>query len=282
MPEMRYMEDLRNDYVYLVNWLARTGQRITSRGLATREQTGVTLVFQAHARTMLPLGTGRGVSTKLAAVEALQLLAGEARSDLIKLAAPKFGDVLVDPSNPDFGAYGPRLAQRLSGAYTLLKKDPTTRRAVATIWEPRDLMHNGDRPCTLSLQFLLRNDLLELHVTMRSQDVWLGLCFDAFMFAQVQHTIARRLGVDVGCYVHHVGSLHLYETDVDAALNKMSTTTKPRPELPIGIITPRGTSATVVARRLLAHTPTARDRELNPWYCRQMDDLYALTLRKTS
>lgn len=282
MPDLRHMVDLRNDYVFLTNWLARTGASVTSRKLATREHTGVTLVFPANARVLLPIGVGRGVNTKLAAVEALQLLAGEARADLIKLAAPKFDDVLVDPANPDFGAYGPRLAHRLSGVYTLLKKDPTTRRAVATIWEPRDLMHDGDRPCTLTLQFLLRNNELELHVTMRSQDVWLGLCYDAFMFAQVQHTLARRLNVSVGCYVHHVGSLHIYESNLDAALARLSTTGKPAPELPTGVVAPRGTSATVTARRLLAHEPTARDRELNPWYCQQMDALYEAALRKTS
>lgn len=277
MPDTRYMEDLRNDYVYLVNWLARTGRRVESRGLATREQTGVTLVFPPHARTLLPVGVGRGVNTRLAAVEALQLLAGEAHADLVVRAAPNFEDVLVDPSSRDYGAYGPRLADRLSGCYTLLRQDPSTRRAVATIWEPRDLLHDGDRPCTLSLQFLLRDDQLELHVTMRSQDVWLGLCYDGFMFAQAQHTLARRLGVDVGCYVHHVGSLHLYESNIDTAIAKLGTTGKPRPELPTGVVAPDGTTATLVARRFLANSASDAERELNPWYARQVDALYDLT-----
>jgi thymidylate synthase len=280
VAELRYMEDLRNDYVFLVNWLARTGSRVESRGLATREQTGVTLVFPAHSRTFLPIGIGRGVNTKLAAIEALQLLSGEARSDLVKLAAPNFEDVLVDPSNRDYGAYGPRIADRLSGVYTLLKRDSTTRRAVATIWEPRDLLHNGDRPCTLSLQFLLRDDRLEMHVTMRSQDVWLGLCYDGFMFTQAQHTLARRLDVEVGTYVHHVGSLHLYESNIESAIARLLTTSKPAPELPTGVVAPDGTTATLVAKRFLTNSASGAERESNPWYQRQIENLYADALRQ--
>lgn len=280
------MADLRNDYVFLLGWLARTGQRVESRGLATRELTGVTLVFPGRTaddgRPMLPVDVGRRANTKLAALEALQLVAGEARSDLIKLAAPQFDDVLVKPDDPDYGAYGPRLAQRLSHVYTLLKRDPTTRRAVATIWEPRDLLHDGDRPCTLSMQFLIRQDLLEMHVTMRSQDAWLGLTYDGFMFTQVQETLATRLGVGVGEYVHHVGSFHVYERDVPRALEDLQTSAKLPPALPHGVLAPADTTSTMVARRLLTNAASARERRLNPWYARQLERLYADALKVAS
>lgn len=274
MPDLRYMQDLRNDYVYLVHWLVRTGSKVTSRDIATREQTGVTLVFPGGT-TMLPIGTGRAVNLKLAAIESLQLQSGLARSDLVELVAPRYNDVFVDPINRDYGAYGPRLAERLSGCFQLLQRDPTTRRAIATIWEPRDLLHDGDRPCTLSLQFLLRNDLLELHVTMRSQDVWLGLTYDGFMFTQAQQTLARRLNVGVGQYVHHVGSMHVYEADVDRVLDKLKTTGKSRPQLPDGIFAPPGATATQVAGRLLSNEATAEEQACNPWYQRQIVAAYA-------
>jgi thymidylate synthase len=287
MPDLRYMADLRNDYVFLVGWLARTGQRVESRGLATRELTGITLVFPGRtdavlARPMLPVDVGRRTNTKLAALEALQLVAGEARSDLLKLAAPQFDDVLVKPDDPDYGAYGPRLVKQLSQAYTLLKRDPSTRRAVATIWEPRDLVHDGDRPCTLTFQFLIRNDVLELHVNMRSQDVWLGLTYDAFMFTQIQETLAARLGVGVGSYVHHVGSFHIYERDVERALTDLQTSAKLPPELPHGVIAPPDTTSTMVARRFLNNAASRAEKKLNPWYAQQIERLYADALKKAS
>lgn len=267
------MIDLRNDYVYLLNWLTRDGQRVTSRGLATREVTGVTLRFAYGPSTMLPIGTNRGVNLRLAAVEALQLLSGLDKSNLIAKAAPGFVDVLVDPTNPAYGAYGPRLARQLPALVELLRADPTTRRAVLTIWETRDLTHTGDRPCTLTLQFLVRNSALELHVNMRSQDAWLGLTYDAFMFTQVQHTVAALLGVAAGQYVHHVGSLHVYESDLDAIAN-LVTTARPAPRLPRGV---NGTDPFVTATRLLDHTLDVDDAEAlnNPWYVEQIGRLYA-------
>lgn len=283
MPETRFMSDLQNDYVFLVNWLCRTGRHVESRDLGTREVTGVTLVFPARTATdtrpMLPVGVGRKANTKLAALEALQLVAGEARSDLLKLAAPDFADVLVKPDDPDYGAYGPRLSRQLSQAFTLLRRDPTTRRAVVVIWEPRDLVHDGDRPCTLSMQFLIRDELLEMHVTMRSQDVWLGLTYDGFMFTQVQETLAERLQVGVGAYVHHVGSMHIYDRDVDRAMAELETSGKSKPLLPRGVRAPKDTTSTMVARRLLTNSASNAERRLNPWYQRQIDRLYTDALR---
>lgn len=274
MPNMRYMTNMQNDYVDLVWWLRDTGEPIESRGLRTREQTGVTLVFPSYRRQLLPIGVGRRVNSRLAAIESLQLLGGVARSDLIRLAAPGFEGVLVAPDNPDYGAYGPRLADRLRDVVRLLTDDPASRRAVATIWEPRDLMHEGDRPCTLSLQFLIRRDKLELHVTMRSQDVWLGLTFDAFVFSQIQETLARLLEVDVGTYVHHVASMHLYDSDVykTGTLHYNSEAGELVAQLPRGVIANRLLSETVAetAQRMMDKVFVEEDLRINPWYVEQM------------
>lgn len=274
---MRYMTNMQNDYVDLVRWLRDTGDSVESRGLHTREQTGVTLVFPSYRRQLLPVGVGRRVNARLAAVESLQLLGGVARSDLIRLAAPSFEDVLVAPDNPDYGAYGPRLADRLRDVVQLLTDDRASRRAVATIWEPRDLTHDGDRPCTLSLQFLIRRDKLELHVTMRSQDVWLGLTFDAFVFSQIQETLARLLKVEVGTYVHHVASMHLYDSDVykTGGLHYNRDAADLVAQLPQGVVTYPDSNETPfdVARQLLDGNATVGDVHFNPWYAEQMSRL---------
>jgi len=267
----RCMTDLRNDYVFLLNWLVREGKHVTSRGLATRELTGVTLDFPYGPRCMLPIGVNRGVNLRLVAVEALQLLAGVNRPDLIERAAPAFNDVLVDPNNPDYGAYGPRIATQLPAVVDLLRTDPATRRAIVTIFEPRDLYHNGDRPCTLNLGFLLRNDQLELHTTMRSQDAFLGLTYDLFSFTQIQETLARLLNVGVGRVTHHVYSLHVYESDLDRVA-KLQTTDVVYPELPHGIDVSDDVDPFMRAAALLNNVVTQPGRDT--WYVRQIGKLY--------
>lgn len=95
--------------------------------------------------------------------------------------------------------------------------DENTRQAVIHIKEPRDLIDNPSKDvnCTLTLQFLLRNNKLDLIVNMRSNDIWLGLPYDVFNFTCMQIQMAMELGVEIGTYYHNVGSLHIYKRDID-------------------------------------------------------------------
>lgn len=102
----------------------------------------------------------------------------------------------------------------------LLINDPTTRQAVIHIKEARNLIVNPtkDVNCTISLQFLLRNNKLNLITTMRSNDLKLGLPYDVFSFTCLQIKLAMELGVEIGTYYHNVGSLHCYHKDMEALL----------------------------------------------------------------
>lgn len=95
----------------------------------------------------------------------------------------------------------------------LLKQDPNTRQAVMHIKEARNTP-TKDLNCTIALQFFIRDNKLDLIVTMRSNDIWLGLPYDLFNFTCMQIQMAMELGVGIGVYYHNAGSLHLYERDL--------------------------------------------------------------------
>lgn len=99
----------------------------------------------------------------------------------------------------------------------ILRRDPTSRQAVIHIKEPRNVIVNPtkDLNCTIALQFILRENKLDLITTMRSNDIWLGLPYDVFNFTCMQIQMAMELGVEIGKYYHNVGSLHLYKRDVE-------------------------------------------------------------------
>ena len=99
----------------------------------------------------------------------------------------------------------------------LLKNDPSTRQAVIHIKEARNLIDypTKDLNCTIALQFILRNNKLDLIVTMRSNDVWLGLPYDLFNFTCMQILMAMELGVEIGTYYHNAASLHMYRSDAN-------------------------------------------------------------------
>ena len=61
---------------------------------------------------------------------------------------------------------------------------------------------------------MIREGQLETVVTMRSNDAFRGLPHDAFSFTMIQEIMARILGHELGTYTQFVGSLHLYDSDL--------------------------------------------------------------------
>jgi len=280
-------QDLRNGYVDLARHVRDSGQPVSVRGMPTREVLNTTVIMADPLAPMLPIGVGRKINTRLATVEALQLIAGEAHHDLLTLAAPNYARVLVDSNDPNYGAYGPRTLEQLTECVDLLAEDPTTRQAVVMIWNGDDLVHVGDKPCTVFMQFIARplnrhNEplALELHVFMRSQDVWLGVPYDYFMFTQLQHTVARELKIPAGRYVHHVTSLHLYERDI-AAVDQLHHVTDEIDDLPLGVVSVgEEEDGFTVASYLLwdvgSTVPISDELErgVNGWFVDRLDKLH--------
>lgn len=92
----------------------------------------------------------------------------------------------------------------------LLKDDPMSRQAIIHIKDPNPLP-TKDMPCTVSLQFFIRENKLYMITNMRSNDIWMGFPYDVFSFTALQVKMAMELGVGLGTYTHIAGSLHLYK-----------------------------------------------------------------------
>jgi thymidylate synthase len=131
-----------------------------------------------------------------------------------------------------FGAYGPKIITQTSYVINTLIKDNDSRQAVINIWRenPRS---SKDIPCTLSLQFLLReaSDELWLHTiaSMRSNDAWLGTPYDTFNFSAISFYILcwlnfRGLKCKLGELNIQAGSRHLYENDFSKLDNIFTST----------------------------------------------------------
>ena len=146
--------------------------------------------------------------------EFLWIITGQNRADLIG----KFNGEMKrfsDDGHHLSGAYGPPITDQLPWIIRQIKADPDTRQAVLTIWRPLP-GESKDIPCTIVMQFMLRKSGLEMLTYMRSNDLWLGFPYDLFTFTMIQRYVASALGVPPGPYHHHVGSLHLYDRDLES------------------------------------------------------------------
>ena len=129
------------------------------------------------------------------------------------------------------GAYGPRLfgvghLNQIEYILRTLDEDPGKRKAVASIYLPQFDQHGLSReevPCTLNLQYLVRNGNLLGLTYMRSQDAFNVLPYDVFVFTMlqeyVQSNLAPKDGLRLGAYHHYSGSFHAYDRDLDGITN---------------------------------------------------------------
>ena len=133
----------------------------------------------------------------------------------------------LNQTTGDFdGAYGLRIRKnnQLDYCYEQLKEDTESRQAVITINDYTDRRISLDKPCTLTLQFLIRDGSLDMIVNMRSNDILWGLCLDVPCFAFIQEAMAYWLGIPVGVYIHQPASLHYYEEFEDKILGYIMST----------------------------------------------------------
>jgi thymidylate synthase len=149
-----------------------------------------------------------------------------------------------------YGLYGVRIHPQLIHVYHELVARPQSRRAVITPnTAPADLMLGlpyRDHPCTLSLSFALVGESLDMHVSMRSTDAWLGLPMDLIMFSVVQASLAHALRVLPGRFTLHTANLHLYDRNMDKVYEHLSRDADESPwnnVLPLGHVTKRGARA---------------------------------------
>ena len=123
-------------------------------------------------------------------------------------------------------AYGPRLRGRLpekgfdidqfkNTVIDKLAKNTGSRNAVVQIYDATDAKLKGDKPCTTTFQFHVREGKLHMTTTMRSNDAYIGVPHDIFCFTMLQEIVAAHLDLELGEYVHFVGSMHIYEEHND-------------------------------------------------------------------
>lgn len=186
------------------------GEFVHPRGQSTREQLAVQVVVPSLLDNII-LSETRGLNYRFMVAEWLWMMFG--RSDVESIAQYNSRIAEFSDDGRSFaGAYGPHICAQLPRVIQRLREDPVSRQAVIEIRRPQAV--TKDEPCTLSFQFLLRQDRLNVVVTMRSSDVWLGFPYDVFNFTQLANCVAGVLGKQRGCIWLQFGSSHLYERNI--------------------------------------------------------------------
>lgn len=211
-----------HEWVGLLNNLVKFGRRASPRGLEVRE----IVSHQSIVQMEYPVVTNsvRRVGYRFMVAEAFWILSG--RNDVAFMR--KFSTHIESFSNDGVffdGAYGPKVVDQLRYVCDCLAKDIDSRQAVIEIWRPNP-RDSKDVPCTLSLQWLVRDGKIHCIDTMRSSDAWLGWPYDIFSFTALTAYITLMLRyrcerkIQLGNIYLNAGSQHYYVDPVrDGAKN---------------------------------------------------------------
>jgi len=80
------------------------------------------------------------------------------------------------------------------------------------MYSPEDLLSNSkDIPCNTTIYLKIRNTKLDITILNRSNDLFLGVPYNVFVFYLLQVYIASAVDCKIGTQTHYTDSLHLYE-----------------------------------------------------------------------
>ncbi len=210
---------LDSDTVASVRASSSVGSAWGEKERPFREKAGGSLTVQPGEYLMT--SSSRPLNIEYAYTSSLWILLG--RDDFTSLRQfNPYGEAFTSDGDILCAAFGARIRaqgrDQLTLSIDLLRRDPTTRRAMILIGRPDDI-HSGikDYPCATSLQFLWRSDGLHLVVHMRSQSLMNVFPYDLVNFAYIQQYAASRLNVPIGPMHWLFGSVHIYEDEAERA-----------------------------------------------------------------
>lgn len=211
------------------------GRIVVARGQEQKEVLStLTKIARPTERFLVLPGRRNNVFAQVA--ETAWVLAGRNDLEFLKHYLPRAVDFSDDGTTWRAG-YGPRLRKwdgridQLSEVQDRLLEDPTTKRAVISIYDPgSDFGDTKDVPCNNWLQFIQRDGVLDLHVAVRANDaVWGFSGINFFEWSVLLEIAAHSLGWKVGTLSWYVGTFHVYERHYDLAHHLLQLENPPTP-----------------------------------------------------
>jgi len=233
-------EGLGSFYYELIRDITNHGRRITTRGHDCLEMPEpVLFVYEkpGHCWMRTP---GRKFNPFFALAEIVWILMGSGDVEWISYFNSNMRR-FADKDQPNFhGAYGLRMRKwgndyplyladveassleligkesapidQIQHVVRKLREDPNSRQAVISMWDPvRDnLDKSADYPCNDLVIFSLREDVLDMTVVIRSNDVIWGTPYNAIQFSHLLSYVAGSRMVKMGKIYYFVQNLHYY------------------------------------------------------------------------
>lgn len=193
------------------------GRETGPRGSLTKELLSVNMQFPAH---WWFFDYGIMLANEDYIRKELQWYIKGSKTDLSITEHAAIWSNCVDENGEIQSNYGFYYNAQIDKVLRELTDDPDSRRAVVHIFDNVHLYPDApDVPCTLTMQFFVRQGLLHSMVNMRSQDAVFGLRNDIPAFQMFKLRTATALGYQPGELYLNVGSFHIYQRHWDKIID---------------------------------------------------------------
>ena len=231
------MINIEEQYLGLMSGILHGGKKKESRAGDTLSVFGRQL---KHDMALgFPLLTTKKIYWKHAVTELLWILQGRTDLDYLHSHGLKYWDADYARSGREDNSLGPVYGHQLrsfNGHDQLkellieIKKNPSSRRLMASLWNPNDIPDMVLPPCHYGFQVYINDGKMDLMWNQRSADVFLGLPYDIAMYGLLLQMLAYGNGYKPGQLIATLGDCHLYANHKDQAKEQLSRDLR---ELPI-------------------------------------------------
>jgi thymidylate synthase len=214
------MNTYEENYSAAIHLVAKKGEKINSRNGKVRQLTGIQI--RANLREGFPIVTGKKIFPKSIFVEVEWLLRGETNVKFLQERGVTIWNQWAKEDGDLGPVYGKQIrdfegVDQLKNLIKDLKSNYTSRRHLISMWNPIRINEMELPPCHYAFQLVTYPDHIDIVVSMRSLDLFIGLPYDVGMYATILSIIAKELNKKPGEVIINAAACHLYEEHVSKA-----------------------------------------------------------------
>ena len=209
-----------------------------------RTSTGTNAVFGRILRHDMALGfpllTTKKIFFNHAVTELLWILQGRTDLNYLHNHGVTYWDDNYKKSDRTDNTLGPVYGHQLrnfNGVDQLnqilftIKHEPSSRRIMASLWNPYDLHNMALPPCHYSFQIFINNGTLDLLWNQRSVDVFLGLPYDIAMYGLLLLMFAKGSNYKPGRLICSLGDCHIYNNHTTQVKKQLTRNFRQLPDV---------------------------------------------------
>jgi thymidylate synthase len=200
-----------------------------SKGLYRDDRTGVGSysLFDQQIKVDIskyfPIITGRKIYQRIFETEFEWFMNGETNIKRFQERNIKIWDAWADGYGYLGPVYGYQMLNfngqninQLEQVIHSIKSNPNSRRHIISLWNPAQLKDMALPPCYHNFQFYVEGNKLNMAVTQRSGDLFLGVPYDICVFSKLLLHVAFKCDLEPQILSLRITDAHIYKNQLEA------------------------------------------------------------------